>query len=79
MHNIITNGGDFVEDHDIAIITIMYAGGINLASGKPVETDQDKDKEKMGEIAGEPITWPSCSYSVASHVILIIKVVYMGL
>ena len=61
MHNIIPNGGDFIEDHDITIIIILYAGGINLASGKPVETDQEKDKEQTGEIAGEPITWPSCS------------------
>lgn len=31
-------------------------GAINLASGKPVETDQEKEKEKTGETPGKPIT-----------------------
>ena len=63
MHDIIHNGGYFVKDHIITILIIMYAGGINLASGKLVETDQEKDKGQTGEITGEPIAWPSCSYT----------------
>ena len=47
----------------IIIIIIIYwsfcAGAINLASGKPVETDHEKDKEQTREITGEPIIWPS--------------------